>query len=202
MRALGARGASADHDPHPRPRRPGPRVHARRVRGRGRRLGPRDQPVRPAQRAAGQGRHQATCSPATKAITSCPRCADADEAALRELLLGEPRRRSYVALMGYASPRPSSTRRSRSCARRSAIATPSDDDVRLRPALPALDRAVPQGRPEDRALPAADPRRRHRRRDPGRAVHVPTLEERAGDRRPGDAARARPAGRARASAGR
>ena len=40
------------------------------------------------------------------------------------------------------------------------------------------------------------------RRDPGQAIHVHHAQERPGDRRPGDAARARPARRARAPAGR
>ena len=53
------RGPSADHDPHVRSRRPRPRLPAGRDRGRGRRLGAADQPLRPAQRPAGQGRDQA-----------------------------------------------------------------------------------------------------------------------------------------------
>ena len=73
VQALARRGAPADHDPDPRPARPRPRVPARRARRRGRRLGAGDQPLRPAQRAAGEGRHQARARRATKPTTSCPR---------------------------------------------------------------------------------------------------------------------------------
>jgi glucose-6-phosphate isomerase len=48
-----------DHDAHARPHRPRTRVPAVGADRRGRRLGPRDQPVRPAERAAGEGRDQA-----------------------------------------------------------------------------------------------------------------------------------------------
>ena len=83
----------------------------------------------------------------------------------------------------------SSTRRSPSCAPRSASAHEVHDHVRLRPALPALDRPVPQGRPADRPVHPARPRRRRGRRDPRRRLLVRAPEERAGDRRPADAAR-------------
>ena len=75
-------------------------------------------------------------------------------------------------------------------------------DLRLRPALPALDRPAPQGRAAGRALPLADRRRGPRRRDPRCRVHVPHAEDRAGARRPGDAALARPAGGDRPPRGR
>ena len=91
----------------------------------------------------------------------------------------------------------SSTRPSRSCARAIRDAHEGDDHVRLRPALPALDRPVPQGRPADRPVPPARTRRRRGRGDPGGRLHVRAPEERAGDRRPADAARPRPAGGAR-----
>ena len=58
-----------------------------------------------------------------------------------------------------------------------------DDDVRLRTALPALDRPAAQGRAVERALPRARARRARGRRDPRQAVHVPRAEERAGVRR-------------------
>ena len=75
-----------------------------------------------------------------------------------------------------------------------------DDDVRLRPALPALDRPVPQGRPAGRALP------RSSSTTPTTDVEIPgapytfePAQARPGDRRPADAARPRAA---RASASR
>ena len=71
------------------------------------------------------------------------------------------------------------------------------DDVRLRAALPALDRPAAQGRPAGRTLPVADRRQRPRRRDPRRRLFLPDAEDRAGDRRPRDAALAQPAGRDR-----
>ena len=58
------------------------------------------------------------------------------------------------------SRRTSSTPRSTSCARAIRAAHAGGHDVRLRPALPALHGPAAQGRPADRALPAADPRRR------------------------------------------
>ena len=69
----------------------------------------------------------------------------------------------YVAIMGYVEPSAALRRRGRR-ELRAAIrdATQVGDDVRLRPALPALDRPAPQGRPADRALPAARPRLRRR----------------------------------------
>ena len=59
---------------------------------------------------------------------------------------------------------------------------PRRHDLRLRPALPALDGPVPQGRPGGRPLPPARRRRRRRRRGPRRAVHVPDADLRAGRR--------------------
>ena len=73
------------------------------------------------------------------------------------------RRPGAAALRGDHGLRAPSTRRSTrrcaSCARRDPRRAPGRDDVRLRPALPALDRPAPQGRPADRALPAARARR-------------------------------------------
>ena len=82
----------------------------------------------------------------------------AGEAELRELLLGAAPP-DYVALMGYLQPSEDVRRRRRRAARDGARRHPRHDDVRLRPALPPLDGAVPQGRPEGRPLPAAAPRR-------------------------------------------
>ena len=97
-----------------------------------------------------------------KRTARCPRSTTAPTTALRELL----DRRRAAALRGdhglRRSRRTRSTRRSPSCARRSATRRGCTDDVRLRPALPALDRPVPQGRAADRPLPPARPRRRAR----------------------------------------
>ena len=62
--------------------------------------------------------------------------------------------------------------------------TTHDDHIRLRTALPALDRPAPQGRRADRALPVADRRRGPGRRDPRRRLLVPHAQDRAGARRP------------------
>ena len=56
-RAQGRR-PPGDHDPRARPHRPRPDLLPVGVRGRRRRLGAGDQPVRPAQRPRGQGQHQ------------------------------------------------------------------------------------------------------------------------------------------------
>ena len=59
--------------PTARPGRSRPRVPAGRAGRGGRRLGPSDQPVRPAQRAAGQGRDQARARWLRDRRTRCPR---------------------------------------------------------------------------------------------------------------------------------
>ena len=115
-----------------------------------------------------------------------PQIADADDAALRSLLLGggSARVRCDHGLQRALA-------RVRSGRRRAANGYPrgdeGDDHLRLRPPLPALHRPVPQGRAEDRALPAARPRRAERRRDPRRGGWGQILhhaQERPGDRRP------------------
>ena len=132
---------------------------------------------------------------ATKKVLDAGDLPDIDDASdddLRELIGGAKppalrRDPGLRAAVGRVRPR----------GRRSANDDPrrdqGDDDVRLRPALPALDRPVPQGRPARRALPRARARCRPGRRDPRCRVHVREAQERAGDRRPADAARARPA---------
>ena len=157
MQALAQAGPPRDHDPDRRARRPRPRVPARRARGRGRRLGS-CRSTRSTSRTCSRPRTPPTaCSPGTRArARRCPEIADADGAAAARAA----RRRRAPELRGdhglRRSPRPSSTRRSPSCARRSARRHEADDHLRLRTALPALHRPVPQGRAEDRALPAAD----------------------------------------------
>ena len=139
------------------------------------------------------------CSRATNQRRAAER-ASADADALRELLLGGRAAelcRDHGLRAALDEP---STRPSPSCARRSARPRQGDDDVRLRAALPALDRAVPQGRAERRPLPAAAATTgREDVEIPGAAYTFTTLKNAAGDRRLRDAARARPAGRARAA---
>ena len=104
------------------------------------------------------------------------------------------RARGAAALRGdpRLTSRPSRRGRRRgraSCARAIRDTTTGDDDVRLRPALPALDRAAPQGRPADGPLPrSCSPTATATSRSPG-AVHLRAAQARPGDRRPADAAR-------------
>ena len=64
--------------------------------------------------------------------------------------------------MGYLPYSGETEAADRAPARGADRALPGRDHLGLRPALPALDRPVPQGRPEDRPLPAADRRARAR----------------------------------------
>ena len=117
------------------------------------------QPVRPAERAGGEGQH----GQGARAVRRGGRAArgrgghrrGAARAARRT-----PSRRNYIAIMGYVEP---------SDAFDAAVAElrvgdprrdSLHDDVRLRAALPPLDRPVPQGRPADRPLPPDRARRR------------------------------------------
>ncbi len=118
---------------------------------------------------------------------------DADDDALRALLCCEPP--AYVAILAFVTPSAEVDACGVGAARGDPRRDEGDDDVRLRPALPALDGPVPQGRPEDRALPRARRRRPRRPRDPQPPVHVQDAEERPGLRRPRDPARPRPARR-------
>ena len=70
-------------------------------------------------------------------------------------------------------------------------------DLRLGSALPALHRAVPQGRPRDRRLPAGDRRVRRRPGHPGPSVHLRRADFGPGRRR---RAGTRPTTAARSSA--
>ena len=177
-RGAGRRRPPDGHAVGARPARPGPDLLLRRVRDRGGRLGARHQPVRPAQRAGGQGQHRQGA--ALRRAGSCPSVAEADDDALRALL-ARPAPPHYVAMLGLP-PAASGLRRAPwpSCATRSAARTARGDHVRLRAALPALDRPVPQGRPADRRVPAARARRRRRRGRPRRGLHFGTLKRRAG----------------------
>ena len=100
------------------------------------------QPVRPAQRAGGQGQHRARAQGGLAATSTRATLDDIVGGARAAGLRRDPRvpavqRRDRRG--GRALPREAHHR-----ARRR-------DDVRLRPALPALDRPVPQGRPVGRA---------------------------------------------------
>ena len=131
-------GPPDDHRAGARARRPRARVLPRRVRDRGRRLGARDQPVRPAQRAAGQGRDEegARRGRARRSRT----------ATSAELLDGlEPP--GYLAIMGYLPYSDEIEAAVAPPARGGDREAPRRHHLRLRPALPALDRPVPQGRP-------------------------------------------------------
>ena len=142
-----------------RPRRPRADLLLRRVRDRHGRLGAGHQPVRPAQRAGGQGRDQPRAGrrrrgPARRHRRRAARAARRPRRA--ELPGGHGLRRALRRL------RRRGERAAPDGPRRHEVR----DDVRLRPALPALDRPAAQGRPAHRALPAARPRLGARRRDP------------------------------------
>ena len=83
---------------------------------------------------------------------------------------------AYFAIMGYL-PYSSETEAAVAGLREKLIArAPRRHDLGLRPALPALDGAVPQGRPEDRAVPADRRRARSRTsRSPGEQFTFGTL---------------------------
>ena len=177
---------------HARPRRPRPDLLPGGVRGRGRRVGARDQPVRPAQRPGGQGQHQASAR--WRARSRSSRAGDDDE--LRALL-GDAGPPHYVAIMGYLPPSDELDAAIAELRDRDPRGDRRGDDVRLRPAVPALDRSAAQGRaaPMGRFLQLRQ-RPQRRRRDPGRGVLVRDADRRAGGRRPADAALARAARRA------
>ena len=118
------------------------------VRDRGRRLDPRHQPVRPAERAGGEGQDE-------RGARGRRRRARADEGSLDELLaLGAGR--ATTSASRRSSTRPPAADEAIARARR---ARPRGDrlrrDARLRPALPALDRPAAQGR---RRTPASSSR--------------------------------------------
>ena len=141
-----APGHPIGHARRARRRRPRPDLLLRRVRHRGGGLGARHQPVRPAQRAGGEGQHRRRCS--KEGLPELPPGDLADRAR-------RPRRRTTWRSLGYVD----AVGRVRRGGRRAAGEDPrpdqGDHDVRLRPALPALDRPVPQGRPAERRVPPA-----------------------------------------------
>ncbi len=149
-----ADGRPSPAHPH-RARRRGPRpcVLLQRVRDRRRRVGTRDQPVRPAQRRRGEGGDQGR---------SARRSADRDRdrrrrrgaavAARRIARAGRVPRRD-----GLPAPVRGVRRRDGGPARHRARRHPGHDHLRVRAAVPALDGPVPQGRSARRSLPAAHP---------------------------------------------
>ena len=156
----------------------------RRVRDGGRRLGARDQPVRPAQRAGGQGQHQArarrraAARSRRRATTTCARWS----AGWRP----PPTSRSWATCPPTTEFDAAVAR----AARRDPRRDEGGDDVRLRPALPALDGPVPQGRPARGPLPRSCVHDAGRgRRDPRRSrTRSRPLKRAQADRRPADAA--------------
>ena len=126
---------------------------------------PRDQPVRPAGRAGGEGQDERG---ARDRATTRARAARARSTSCS-------RRRAPATT---SASRPSSTRRRRTTARIAALvrSLAARDRLRrharLRPALPALDRPAAQGRPEHRALPPGRRRPGRRAGDPRQAVRL------------------------------
>ena len=189
-RAARRRRASDDHAAGARPGRPRADLLPDRVRGRRGRVGARDQPVRPAERAGGQGQHGAGAwNPVL-----CPTLpVAADDDALRALL-ADARPPHYVAILGYLPPSSELEEAVGGAAQRDPFRDRRGDDVWLWSALPALDRPAAQGRAADGSVPAAGERPRARRRDPRRRLLVRNADRRAGGRRPRDAASARAVG--------
>ena len=180
------------------PRRPRQPVLLRRVRHRGGRLGARDQPVRPAQRAGGEGQHRtrarrlrqggtAAGAPRTPRTTRCERCSTGSSPrrylAMHGLrrALGRVRRRGRGAARGRSATRSRLPPRS-ATARASCTPPASSTRAARRPGV--FLQLIHDG---DRG-----------RRGPGGRLQLHHAQERAGDRRPGHAASPRPARRARA----
>ena len=100
-----------------------------------------------------------------------PEVEEGTDEALRELL-AEAEPPNYVAIMGYVQPSDALRRGDRRAAdgdpRRDAV----HDDVRVRAALPALDRPAAQGRAADGPLPPDRARRGRGLRGAGGRLHV------------------------------
>ncbi len=105
-------------------------------------------------------------------------------------------RRRYVALLDFLPADSAPVETVRQPPRRAALAPRPRDDARRRPALPALDRPVPQGRPQHGHLRAADGRRRQRHARAWHGLHLQRAETSAGARRLRRARRQRPRRRA------
>ena len=86
---------------------------------------------------------------------------DEDPGSLEDLLAkAEPPK--YIAILGFVTPSEEYDAAAAGAAHQAARAHEVHDDVRLRAALPPLDRAVPQGRPRERPVHPALPARRRR----------------------------------------
>ena len=78
----------------------------------------------------------------------------------------------YVALLAYVHRTAARHERLAAPAPRGARGDPLRHDTRLRPALPALDRPAPQGRPDRGVFLLLTARRGRRDPDPGRALRI------------------------------
>ena len=126
--------------------------------------------------------------------TRCRAIADADERArCARCSRGAPPPAVRGADGLRRSPRPSSTRPSPSCARRSATPRTATTTFGYGPRFLHSTGQFHKGGPRTGRFLQLLARRARRRRDPGRALHVHHAQERPGDRRPADAARARAA---------
>jgi hypothetical protein len=144
-RARGARRARASRAPGRAAAVRPTRADRRRVLPvgdghRDRRPRARDQPVRPAERAGGQGRHQGDPRLGLDRGPGVRRPRRAAQAGERGRLRGDPR---------VPGPDLRDRGRDRTRAPRDPRPLRGGDHDRVRPAVPALDRAAPQGRPND-----------------------------------------------------
>ena len=116
------------------------------------------------------------CWRASTRAASCRRSPTPTRPPCSSLLLGaEPP--EYVALMAYVQPSREFDLAAAELREAVRAADARHHHLRLRAPLPALDRPVPQGRPEDRALPADAPRRPRRRSTiPGAPYTFTTLK--------------------------
>ena len=96
----------------------------------------------------------------------------------------------YVALQAYVAPDDGRLGPAAGGPPAAARRPHRGHDARLRPALPALHRAAPQGRSRPGFVPAAPGARPRRCRYPGPAVQLRRAQARPGARRPGGALRA------------
>ena len=129
-----------------------------------------------------------------------PAIADADDGGAARAACSTRRRRTTSRSWPTASPRPSSTRPPRELREAIRDATQATTTFGYGPRFLHSTGQFHKGGPKTGRFLQLLHDGPERRRDPGRAVHVHDAQERAGDRRPEDAARARAAGRARAPA--
>ena len=169
-----------------RRRRPRADLLLRRVRHRGGRLGARHQPVRPAERAGGQGQHGQGAGGG--------RAARREDPTMRSRAARRRRAAATTSPSWATSSRPrSSTRRSPSCAPRCASATKCTTTFGYGPRYLHSTGQYHKGGPANGLFIQLVPRRRRGRGDPRGGLLVRAPEERAGARRHADPARAWPA---------